>query len=116
METEVELQGGEDVSAVDGNLVLPSHQGLVQVDQLFLQFLLQEVEVVLRGLPEGDGGSQKLVGVILHCCQRYQLSLSSLQEEDTVRRHSSTLDGQRTALGGLEGEAHRLCLLLNLQL
>ena len=56
------------------------------------------------------------MGIILHCSKIGFFSISSQQEEDTVATHSSSLDGKRPALGGLEGEAHGLCLFLHLQL
>ena len=63
---EVELEGGEDVAAVDRHLVLASHQGGVHVGQLFFQLALQEEKMVGWRVHLGDGGSQELMGIILH--------------------------------------------------
>ena len=62
--SKVELEGGEDVTGVDGHLVLSSDQAVVQVAQLLVQLGLEEVEVVGRSVHVGDGGAQELVGVV----------------------------------------------------
>ena len=68
------------------------------------------------GVLVGDGGPKELVGIVLHCSKEGLFSISSLQEESAITIHSSGLDGQRPALGGLEGQAHGLSLLLHVQL
>ena len=64
----------------------------------------------------GDGGSQELMGIILHRLQEDFFTISIQQEEGAVATHFSTLDTQGAALGGLEGEAHGLRLLLHFDL
>ena len=113
---EVELEGGEDVAAVDRHLVLASHQGGVHVGQLLFQLALQEEKVVGWRVPVGDGGSQELMWIILHRLEEDLFTISIQQEEGAVATHFSTLDTQGAALGGLEGEAHGLSLLLHFDL
>ena len=60
VDSEVELQGGEDVAGVDSYLVLASHQSLVQVSQLLVQLFLQEDEVVGWRVLVGDVGPKEL--------------------------------------------------------
>ena len=102
----MELQGWEDVSGVDGHLVLSSNEGLVKVRQLLLQLGFQEVEVVGRRVEVGDVRAQELVGVVFHSLQKDFLSVSCEQEELVLTIHLTTLYGEGAILGGLEAEAH----------
>ena len=102
----MELQGWEDVSGVDGHLVLSSNEGLVKVRQLLLQLGFQEVEVVGRRVEVGDVRAQELVRVVFHGLQKYLLSVSREQEELLLTIHLASLYGERATLGGLEAEAH----------
>ena len=60
VDSEMEVQGGEDVAGVNGYLELASHQGLVQVGQLLVQLPLEEDKVVGWGVLVGDGGPKEL--------------------------------------------------------
>ena len=105
MDRKVEPHGRKDIPLVDSSLELPSYLSIVQIGQLLFQFGVEEVEVVLRGIPMVDSRAKELAWFLLHGSDGDLVALVVLEVEPNVLDQPS-LDGEGSALTGFVGESH----------
>ena len=105
VDRKVKPHGGKDIPLVDSSLELPSYLCIVQIGQFLFQFGVEEVEVVLRGIPMVDSRAEELAWVFLHGRDGDLVALLVLKVEPNVLDQPS-LDGEGSALTGFVGESH----------
>ena len=111
MDGKVEPHGREEIPFIDSTFVFPSYHGVVQIGQLLFQFGVEEVEVILGGVPMVDKRAEELAWVLLHGGDGDFVTFGVLKVEPDIFNCPS-LNGEGSALTGFVGEAHCSCLVL----